>query len=155
MRISWRRGVRPWTWVALTALGSARAQARPAAEPEGVLYFFTTPGAEGSPEAARRALCFLGKEAGRFRLRPVLLVGDWKTLGRLTEESPLTRTLRTLEAGRTPGSLGIPLHDEEGLALAERWEVRTVPAFVLCRKGLAHRTAGPRASLDELLECGR
>ncbi|HXX94707.1 MAG TPA: hypothetical protein VEN81_13820 [Planctomycetota bacterium] len=148
-------GLGAWTLVGILGLGGAPVQARPQAEPEGVLYFFTTPLAEGSPEAARRAVSFIQKEAGRIRLRPVLLVGEWKTLGRLTEASPLTRTLRALEAGRKPGTLDLPLHDPEGLRSAERWDIRAVPAFVLCRKGRAHRTAGAHASLEDLLECER
>ena len=121
--------------------------------PSAVLYFFTTPEADGGPEGALRAIAFAKKYSGRTTLRPVLLVRDWKSLKGLTEKSNLSKTVKELEAGRTPGSLDIPLYDEEGLLLAERWEIRAVPAFVLVHHGRAHRMSGASANLDLLWEC--
>jgi hypothetical protein len=118
-----------------------------------VLYFFTSPEADGGPEGARRAIAFSRKYSERITLRPVLLIRDFKSLKNLTEKSNLARTVKELEAGRKPGTLDIPLYDEDGLLLAERWEVRVVPAFVLCDRGRAHRTSGASADLDLLWEC--
>lgn len=120
-----------------------------------VLYFFTTPEAEGGPEGARRAKDFIRKHAELVRLRPVLLAKDFRLLKTVTEKSPLTRTLKELEMGSKPGSLDIPLYDEEGLRLAQAWELRSVPAFVLVRAGRAHRMSGTGSNLDLLWECAR
>jgi hypothetical protein len=125
----------------------------PAPANESLLYFFTTPEAEGGPEGARRVIAFSNKHPGQVKLRPVLLAHDWNLLRSVTEKSPLTRTLKELEAGGKPGALDIPLFDEEGLQLAERWQVRAVPAFVLVRGGRAHRMAGASSDLEELWEC--
>ena len=134
----------------LLGSGQARTGSAPA---EAVLYFFTTPEAESGPEGARRVIAFTKKHSGQVKLRPVLLAHDWTLLKRVTEKSPLTRTLKELEAGGKPGLLDIPLYDEEGLQLAERWQVRAVPAFVLVRGGRAHRTAGASSDLEDLWEC--
>jgi hypothetical protein len=136
----------------LLGISQARTGTAP---PEGVLYFFSTPEAEGGPEGARRALAFIKKHPGLLKLRPVLLAHDWKGLQAVTEKSPLTRTLRELEAGSKPGSLDIPLYDEEGLLLAERWGLGSVPAFVLVRGGHAHRMSGGSSDLEELWECAK
>jgi hypothetical protein len=120
-----------------------------------VLYFFVTPECEKGSEAARAAKEFARKHGRDATIRPVLLAQDFRLLRTLTDRSPLTRTLRELEKGEKPGSLNIPLFDEEGLHLAERWEVRAVPAFVLVRAGHAHRTSGSSGNLDQLWECSR
>ena len=65
----------------------------------------------------------------------------------MTDEGLLTRTLRALG---DPGTLRIPLYDEEGLALAEQWKLRSVPAFVMVARGRAHRALGSEADLDAL-----
>jgi hypothetical protein len=65
----------------------------------------------------------------------------------------LIGTLKELEAGGKPGTLDIPLYDEEGLALAEHWEIRSVPAYVLVTRGRAHRMLGGSADLEALWEC--
>jgi hypothetical protein len=114
-----------------------------------------TPECERGSEAARAAKEFVRKHGRDVTLRPVLLTQDFRLLRTLTDRSPLTRTLRELEKGEKPGSLNIPLFDEEGLGLAERWEVRNVPAFVLVRAGHAHRTAGSSGNLEQLWECSR
>src|SRR5579863_5798754 len=63
--------------------GTYAAGTSAAAGPGGVLYFFTTPEAEGGPEGARRAVAFAKKYADRVTLRPVLLVHDWSGLKNL------------------------------------------------------------------------
>jgi hypothetical protein len=136
----------------LLGTGQARTLGTPA---ETVLYFFTTPEAEGGPEGARRVIAFTKKHPGQVKLRPVLLAHDWKGLKTLTQMCPLTRTLKELEAGGKPGALDIRLFDEEGLQLAERWQVRAVPAFVLVRGGRAHRAAGAGSDLEDLWECSK
>jgi hypothetical protein len=135
-------------------LGNPESEAK-GDDPEGVLYFFTTPEAEGGPEGAKRLVAFANKHPGKVKLRPVLLAHDWSLLQTVTEKSPLTRTLKELEAGGKPGTLDIPLFDEEGLLLAERWQLRSVPAFVLVRGGRAHRTSGAGSDLEELWECSK
>jgi len=150
---------RPAGRLLLAGLGALGVLSNPnlgySASPGGstVLYFFTTPEAEGGPEGARRAVAFSKKYSGRVTLRPVLLVRDFKSLKGLTEKSNLARTVKELEVGRKPGTLDIPLYDEEGLHLAERWEIRAVPAFVLVNSGRAHRMAGASADLELLWEC--
>ncbi len=122
----------------------------PPAAPEAILYFFTTPAAPGSPAAAARAAQFVKKHAGRVLLRPVLLLEDFSVIRRVTDEGLLTQTLSALG---DPGSLRIPLYDEEGLALAEQWKLRSVPAFVLVARGRAHRALGSEVNLEVLWDC--
>lgn len=136
----------------LGLLGSPQG-GRAATQPSRLLYFFTTPEAEGGPEGAKRVIAFLTRHAGQVKLRPVLLVHDWSVLKSLSEKSGLYRTLKELEAGGKPGALDIPLYDEEGLYLAERWEIRSVPSYVLVTGGRAHRTQGGSADLEALWEC--
>jgi hypothetical protein len=114
-----------------------------------VLYLFLAPSGAESGEAARRAGEFLRERGGRARLRVVLLVQDFEKLGRVGIGDPLEGVFREL------GPLEISLYDEEGLALAEAWEVRAVPAFVWVAGGKAHRVYGARVKLSEALRCGR
>jgi hypothetical protein len=137
----------------LALVGSAPVQTRGSGKD--VLYFFTTPEVEGGPEGAHRAKDFIRKHAELVSLRPVLLAKDFRVLKAVTEKSPLARTLKELEAGSKPGSLDIPLYDEEGLRLAQDWELRSVPAFVLVRAGRAHILSGTASNLDLLWECTR
>jgi hypothetical protein len=139
--------------VLLTSLLSGHNLQAVGDKPGSTLYFITTPEAEGGPEGARRAKALVRKHPGEVRLRTVLLVRDWSVLSRVTGESPLTRTLRELEAGGKPDSLDIPLYDEQGLALAEKSRVTAVPAFILVRGGKEHRTLGASSNLDALWEC--
>lgn len=117
-----------------------------------VLYLFLTPGGGGSPEAARRAAEFAGKHPREVRLRPVLLVEDFKSITQADPDGPLFKAVR--ELGRA-GAVDIPLYDEEGLRLAERWKVTEVPAYVLVRGGRAHRVTGDGADLEGVLSCSR
>lgn len=142
--------------LAAAAAGLMGSSAPPTGAPEtSVLYFFTTPESEAGPAGARRAKAFIAKHVGQAKLRPVLLAKDFSLLRTITERSPLTLTIKELEAGLKPGALDIPLFDEEGLRLADLWGVRSVPAFVLVRNGRAHRTAGAASNLEELWECSR
>jgi hypothetical protein len=143
------------TGVILALLGTPAVPAKPSAQPPGaarevVLYFFFAPDAPGAAEAARCAVLFVKGGNGRLQLRPVVLVSEFKGIGRLQESSPFYKTLKELQV---LGSLDIPLYDDEGLSLAEAWEIRSVPAFVLVSRGRAHRALGPRANLELLLEC--
>jgi len=115
-----------------------------------VLFYFFTPNAKGSLEGAKRVVSFLKLHPGRVKLRLVMLLDDFSVIQKLEEASPLYKTLKELQS---QGTLDIPLYDEEGLALAERWQIRSVPAFVLVAHGRAHRALGPVANLEELLEC--
>ncbi len=149
------RRIRGTLLVASALLLVAGAPARESGPEAATLYFFTTPEAEGGPEGARRAMDFVLRHAGELRLRPVLLAKDFRTLRSLTEASPLTKTLRELGKGSKPGMLDLPLYDEEGLRLAELWELGTVPSFVLVRGNRAHRISGAAANLELLWECAR
>jgi hypothetical protein len=144
-----------WTGLSLALLGMKAPSPPGDGVVPNVLYFFTTPEAEGGPDGATCAKEFVRRHSRSIRLRPVLLAQDFTLLRSVTEKSPVFRTIRALEAGEKPGSLNIPLYDEEGLRLAETWDVRTVPAFVLVRDGRAHRMAGSRPNLDLLWECSR
>lgn len=145
-------------WIAgvlSVALGVPGVASMPQAEnPRGqdrrILYFFFSPEARGAAEAAKKATDFARARPGEVRLRPVLLVEKFQGIGKLDEKSPLYRTLKELQS---LGRLDIPLYDEEGLRLAETWEIRSVPSFVLVSRGRAHRAIGPRASLDDLWGC--
>ncbi len=144
--------------IVVLALGTLGLLGSPHSRAEGgdgpaLLYFFTTPEAEGGPLGARRAIQFIRKHPGQIKLRPVLLAGDFSVLRTVTEQSLLYRTVKELEADGKPGSLDIPLYDEEGLRLAERWEVKRVPAFVLVKGNRGHSTAGASATLEELWDC--
>jgi hypothetical protein len=129
--------------------GSADPGSAPAGEPR-TLYFFFTPESDGAPEAARRVAAFVKERKGAVRLRPVLLVSDFSALGKVSEKTPVHRAIKELGA---LGTLNIPLYDEEGLALAEHWRIRSVPAFVLVGSRRAHSISGGTADLGSLLEC--
>lgn len=139
-------------WIGLSVLGASEHPAGSCGAPA-TLFFFFTPEAPGGPRAALLARRFLARHEKDVRIRPVLLAQDFRALRTLTEESPLYRTLKELESGSRPGSLDLPLYDEEGLELSERWDVRSVPAFVLVREGRAHRTIGSSPDLEHLWEC--
>jgi hypothetical protein len=115
-----------------------------------VLYFFFSPDAPGGSPAARKALEFT--KAHGNRLRPVVLIDRFRGLGKLEESSPFYRTLKELQS---QGALNLPLYDPEGLALAESWQLRSLPAFVLVSGGQAHVTLGSGGSLDGLWECSQ
>jgi len=119
-------------------------------EKPAVLYFFFTPECRDAPEAARRAKAFLWKNSGKIRLRPVLLIRDFKRLARTEEGDPFQLAMK--ELGEL-GPLDIPLYDEEGLKLAGHWKVDVVPAFVLVARGRAHRVLGGRVDLEEVFRC--
>ena len=145
------------TGIAIAVMGGPEFLPRPQEAPNRgddpiILYLFFSPSAAGGAEAARRAAEFVKGSKGRVRLRPVLLVQDFKSVGKVEEASPLYKTIKELQ---TLGTLDIPLYDEEGLDLAGRWEIRSVPAFVLVGRGQAHRALGPKVKLEELLECKR
>lgn len=132
---------------------SARASAQESrAAAQATLYAFLAPGAAPTPEAARRILEFIRAEKGEVRLRPVLLLADYRLLVELTPDDPLAMALKTLGA---PGPLDIPLHDPEGLVLAERWKITSLPALALVRGGRAHRAIGGTADPARLMGCAR
>lgn len=138
--------------VGLSLLGLLVVGPSPKGREPNTLYFFFTPEAPGAPETARRVAAFVKEKKGTVRLRPVLLVSDFSKLGSVNEKSLIHRAIKELG---TLGTLNIPLYDEEGLALAERWRTRSVPAVVLVGSGRAHAVAGAAADLDSLLECGK
>jgi hypothetical protein len=114
------------------------------------LYYFFSPATAGSLDGAKRAVTFMKEQKGRVKLRLVMLLDDFSIIRKLEESSPLYKTLKELQS---QGTLDIPLYDEEGLGLAERWGIRSVPAFVLVSHGRAHRAIGPVVNLQELFEC--
>lgn len=114
------------------------------------LYYFISPAVSGSLEGAKRAVAFLKAHPGQVTLRLVMLLDDFSIIRKVEESSPLYKTLKELQS---LGTLDLPLYDEEGLELAERWEIRSAPAFVLVVHGHAHRALGPVVNLEELLAC--
>ena len=114
------------------------------------LYFFFTPESRGAAEGARKAVEFVKAHPNQVRLKPVLLLSKFEGVGKLDDKSPLYLSLKELQA---LGGLDIPMYDEDGLRLAEAWEIRSVPSFVLVEGGRAHRAVGPRASLNDLWDC--
>ena len=114
------------------------------------LYFFFTPSALEAPAAARRAVSFVREHKGRVRLRLVLLLKDFNYLAKLRKKDRLYQAVKELQG---LGKLDIPLYDEEGFKLAERWKIRSVPAFVLVHSGRAHVSSGASVKLEDLLGC--
>lgn len=150
--------MRPWILGLLAAtfggfggpLFTSQAASKPGAELP-TLFYFLSPKTPSSLEGAKRAVAFMKGHQGRAQLRLVMLLEDFSIIRTLEESSPLTKTLKELQS---QGTLDIPLYDEEGLFLAERWGIRSVPAFVLVSRGRAHRAQGPIVNLEELFECG-
>lgn len=126
-------------------------QGAPKPKAEGrTLYFFFTPESRGAAEGARKAVEFVKARPNQVRLKPVLLLSKFEGVGKLDDKSPLYLSLKELQA---LGGLDIPMYDEDGLRLAEAWEIRSVPSFVLVEGGRAHRAVGPRANLNDLGDC--
>lgn len=122
---------------------------------DGTLYFFFSPDTPSAPAAASTLSKWAKAQEGKIHVRPVLLIEDWTTFRKATEESPLYRTVRELGGRGDPPGVPIPVFDEEGLRLARAWSLSRLPAFVLIARGKAHVIYGSKLSLDELSECGR
>ena len=143
----------------LALVGTPGAQAdgpKPKASLDGTLFFFFS-GTDPLSSAAAKSLGGLAaalKEGG-VRMRPVLLVEDWKAWKKPTEDSPLFKTVRELGGGRNGPGVNIPVYDLEGLALARAWKLNRLPAFVLVAHGKAHVVYGTRIDLAELSRCER
>jgi hypothetical protein len=148
--------MKPLLLATLTLLGAPAARDEgPQAKDslEGTLFFFFSGGDAFSPAAARSlAGSAVAPKAG-VRVRPVLLVEDWKAWTKATPESPLFRTLRELGGGRNGPGVNIPVYDLEGLALARAWKLSRLPAFVLVAHGRAHVVYGTRIDLAEVSGC--
>ena len=129
--------------------GPSGTPAKPA-----TLYFFFGSEDPNSPQLAARVVSFVKAARGRVVLRPVLLVEDWRGLGRLRTDSPLVRTFETLKA-ILGEDLGIPLYDERGLRLAKAWRVTRLPALAIVAGGKARVAFGTRVDPEELLKCAR
>jgi hypothetical protein len=120
---------------------------------DGTLLFFFSPDTSSAPAAATTLSKLAKAKEGKIRVRPVLLVEDWKTFRSATEESPLYRTVRELGGRGDPPGVPIPIFDEDGLRLARAWSLSRLPAFVLISHGKAHLVYGSRVTLEDLLEC--
>jgi len=123
------------------ALGAATfvlAARAPAPEPPTLFLFFTldTPDLARSIRAARSA-------AG-LRFRPVFLLDRWPTA---EFEPPVNFLEAVAELGQD-----IPVIDEEGLALARKYGVRSTPCAVRTGRRL-HMAAGSRIDWKEFLSC--
>lgn len=144
------------TWmISLVAAAAGGPLYYPQAAPRGSeggprLYYFFSPRTASSVDGAVRAVRFIREHKGEIRFRPVMLLEEFSVIRKLEESSPLARTIKELQK---LGPLDLPLYDEQGLGLAESWEVRSVPSFVLVAGGRAHRALGPTANLEELLQC--
>jgi hypothetical protein len=143
--------------LALVGGAGARADDSPAkTPPDGTLFFFFSR-TDPLSSAAAKSLGGLAAapKGGGIRIRPVLLVEDWKAWKKPTEESPLFRTIRELGGGRSGPGVNIPVYDLAGLALARAWKLNRLPAFVLVAHGKAHVVYGTRIDLAELSRCER
>lgn len=143
----------------LGLLGAAGAPADDAAVKaplNGTLFFFFSR-TDPLSLAAAKSLGGLAAapKGGGVRIRPVLLIEDWKAWKRPTEESPLFRTVRELGGGKNGPGVNIPVYDAEGLTLARAWRLNRLPAFVLVSHGKAHVVYGTRIDLADLSGCER
>ena len=135
-------------------LGAQTEGGKSDASLEGTVFFFFSPDAPQSPAAAKARSVLAAALKGKFRIRPVLLIEDWKTFRKPTEDSPIYRTVRELGGGGPPG-VSLPVYDLEGLRLARAWNLSRLPAFVLITQGKAHVVYGSRLDLEDLARCGR
>jgi hypothetical protein len=87
----------------------------------------------------------LFRSAEGLRVRPVLLVERY-----FGDREPSEAFLATVR--RSGEALVV---DEEGLRLAERLGIRSLPAAALRVRGRIHLAAGTRADLKEILRCSR
>ena len=96
-----------------------------------------------SPDSPDASAVF--RSAGGLRVRPVLLVERY-----FGDREPAEGFLATVRAS---GELRVV--DEEGLRMAGRLGIRSLPAAALVRGGKAHVAAGTRVDVKELLRCSR
>ena len=141
--------------VILASLGGGSSSSRnPENEAPPTLWLFFDAETSGAPGAARQAVDFVLKKSGDVRLRPVLLVSDWKKLTHLSKKTPLVGVLEELKRlGQK--ELNVPLYDVEGLRLAGHLELSRLPAFVLVAEGRAHVAIGDRVDLGRLYGASR
>ena len=144
-----KAGITALGLLATLGVGSAEDPAGPP-----TLYFFFGSEDPNSVTLASKVVATVKAARGRVLLRPVLLVEDWRGLGRLKKESPLVRTLQKLEdvLGK---NLNIPLYDVEGLRLAKAWRITRLPALAVVAGGKAHVSFGTRVDPGELLKCAK
>ena len=117
----------------------------------GRLLFFFSRETPRVGELSRKVAEAVSAQKGKLTLRPVLLVEDFREIGRLDEKHPFYQALK--ELGRLfGGSLDLRLYDEEGLRLASDWKVTKLPTLVLVRGGTAHKVSGAGIDVREFLE---
>jgi len=145
-----------WVSIALVAaLGLALAQdIRPAGrggDAELVFFFSDT---TRDLELAARNLRGLRAKHPSLRIRPVLLVADFKSLAKPTTEFAAGIRELNYAIGR---EYGVRVYDEDGLALAKNLNLDRLPAYALIAKDEERQQAavtyGTRANLEELLRC--
>lgn len=98
---------------------------------EETVYVFFSP-THPAPVTARSA----AEYADGKRLRPCLILEDFRTSTDLTPE--FAETVQVF----TDRGLTIAIFDEEGLALAKRFQIRKLPAVVIERGGRIHMVYG-------------
>ncbi len=94
-----------------------------------------------SPDSPDASAVF--RSAAGLRTRPVLLVERY-----FGDREPSEAFLATV---RVSGEARVV--DEEGLAMARRLGIRSLPAAAVVRGGKAHVAAGSRVDVKELLRC--
>ena len=114
------------------------------------LYVFFSERSTGAAETAKAARAFAKAHPGVITLRPALLVEDWAGIGKVTEETPLYRTVRALGEGVT-----IQIYDPEALGLVGAWKITRLPAVALVRNGKAHVVQGSGTDFEALWRCMR
>jgi hypothetical protein len=115
------------------------------------LYFFLSRESPGIASLSRDVVQAVLERKGGVRLRPVLLVEDFQTLGKIDDRHPFFKSLK--ELGRLYGKeLDISVYDDEGLRLAREWKVTRLPALVLVQGRTAHKVSGSAVNVGRLLE---
>ena len=104
-------------------------------EPEVWIFF--------SPDSPDAAAVF--RSAAGMRTRPVLLVERY--FGAREPSEAFLATVRVSGEARVV--------DEEGLRMARRLGIRSLPAAAVVRGGRAHVASGARTDVKELLRCSR
>jgi hypothetical protein len=137
------------TGLVVLSLLSGRVSAQDGAA-RATVYLFFSEKTSSAPDVAKAALAFAKAHAPEVALRPALLVEDWTSIRKVTEDAPLYRTVRSLGEG-TP----IQVYDTEALRLAGAWKITRLPAVALVRNGRVHVVQGSNLDLEALWGCTR
>ncbi len=136
--------------VAILGMAPGKISAGEDESGKATLYFFFSEKTAAAPAAAQAVSTFARGHPVQVVLRPALLVEDWTLLKKVTEDSPLFRTIRHLGE-----RVQIQVYDEEALRLAAAWKIVRLPAVALVLGGRAHVVQGASPDLESLWRCTR